>query len=281
MTQLDRPSATLDRQTKRRAPSSRLADLGDRIARTFSPATDAGHAPPWEANTEAHYPLPDDDDAQWDDPAAPFPVVRSGYDRNAVDSYIGELEREIDELRGRPSTSETAVAEEIKRIGEQTASILQAAHQQAHETRMKAQTEADKCLSDAAANAIAMNEEAKKKLRHLDSETDAVWHERVRLIEDVRTVATALITLADQASDRFPPEDEKRASFEPVIAHAPVAAQSADPAAGTQPVNPITEAQPVDSGDTDEPGDQGSVGGGDDDVRGLDDGGNRGPFFQP
>lgn len=277
MTQLDRPSATLDRQAKRRAPSSRLADLGDRIARTFAPATDAGHAPPWEANTEAHYPLPDDGDAQWDEPAAPFPVVRSGYDRKTVDAYIGELEREIDELRARPSSSENAVSDEIKRIGEQTAAILQTAHQQAHDTRMKAQTEADKCLSDAAANAIAMNEDAKQKLRHLDSETDAVWHERVRLIEDVRTVATALFTLAEEASDRFPSEEEKRASFEPVAASfEPVAAQPVEAPVAAQPA-----VEPSDSAAAAEPEDQASVAGGDDDVRGLDDGGDRGPFVQP
>jgi cell division septum initiation protein DivIVA len=255
MTQFDRPGATLDRQAKRRAPSSRLADLGDRIARTFAPTTDAGHAPPWEANTEAHYPIPDGGDAPWDEPAAPFPVVRSGYDRKAVDEYVNELEREIDELRGR-SSSDNAVSDEIKRIGEQTAAILQTAHQQAHETRRNAEAEADKCLSDAAANAISMNEEAKQKLRHLDSETDAVWHERVRLIEDVRNVATALFSLAEDASDRFPPEEEKRAAIDP----APV--QAADQAAGEQDV-------------------QASVPGGDDDVRGLDDRGDGGPLVQP
>jgi ElaB/YqjD/DUF883 family membrane-anchored ribosome-binding protein len=252
MTQFDRPGATLDRQAKRRAPSSRLADLGDRIARTFAPTPDPGTAPPWEASTEAHYPVADEGEAPWDDPVSPFPVVRTGYDRKAVEEYVNELEREIDELRERTSP-DTAVADEIKRIGEQTAAILQTAHQQAHETRRKAQAEADKCLSDAAANAIAMNEEAKQKLRHLDSETDAVWHERVRLIEDVRNVATALFSLAEDAADRFPPEEEKRAVIDP----APV--RAAD--------EPVGEAQA-------------SVGGGDDDVRRLDDGGDRGPFLQ-
>ena len=147
----------------------------------------------------------------WDETAPSFPVVRSGYDRAAVDEYLAELEREIDELRATgPATTNTAVSDEIKKIGEQTAAILQTAHQQASETTRKAQAEADKCLSDAAANAISMKEEAKQQLRHLDTETDAVWHERSRLIEDVRTVATALTSLAEQATDRFPPEEERR-----------------------------------------------------------------------
>jgi hypothetical protein len=300
MTQFDRPGATLDRQAKRRAPSSRLADLGDRIARTFAPSTDAGHAPPWEASTEAHDPVGADVGVPWDEPEPAFAVVRSGYDPKAVDEYVTELEREIDELRARAS-SDGAVADEIKRIGEQTAAILQTAHQQAHETRRKAQAEADKCLSDAAANAIAMNDEAKQKLRHLDSETDAVWHERVRLIEDVRNVATALFSLAEDAFDRFPPEEEKRAATD----SAPV--RSADLPAGErkgqasvpggEPPPSVPGAGPQASVPGGEPhasvpggdappsvpgaGPHASVPGGDDDVRGLDDGGDRGPFLQP
>lgn len=266
MTQFDRPGATLDRQAKRRAPSSRLADLGDRIARTFTPTPDPANAPPWEASTEAHYPVVDDGEASWDDPVSPFPVVRNGYDPKAVDEYVNELEREIDELRARTS-SDGAVSDEIKRIGEQTAAILQTAHHQAHETRRKAQAEADKCLSDAAANAITMNEEAKQKLRHLDSETDAVWHERVRLIEDVRNVATALFSLAEDASDRFPPEEEKRAAIDP----APVRATAGPVGEG--------EVQVADepAGESER---RASVPGGEDDVRGLDDRGHRGPFPQ-
>ena len=64
---------------------------------------------------------------------------------------------------------------------------------------------------DAAANAVSMTEDAKRKLRQLDSETDAVWAERGRLIEDVRSVATALFSLAEDATDRFP-EDAGKAS---------------------------------------------------------------------
>jgi DivIVA protein len=309
MTQFDRPGATLDRQAKRRAPSSRLADLGDRIARTFAPSTDAGHAAPWEASTEAHDPVGADVGVPWDEPEPAFPVVRSGYDPKAVDEYVNELEREIDELRARAS-SDGAVADEIKRIGEQTAAILQTAHQQAHETRRKAQAEADKCLSDAAANAIAMNEEAKQKLRHLDSETDAVWHERVRLIEDVRNVATALFSLAEDAFDRFPPEEEKRAAIDP----SPVRAvderagegegQASVPGGEPQPSVAGGVPQPSVAGGVPQPSVAGgvpqpsvpggvpqpsvpgglpqpSVPGRDDDVRGLDDGGDRGPFLQP
>src|SRR6202012_3849280 len=126
-----------------------------------------------------------------------FPIVRHGYDRDAVDHYLNELEQEIDDLRIQRK-SEPTVSDEIKKIGEQAAAILQTAHQQAAETTRKAREEAEKCLSDAAANALAMNDDAKAKLRTLDSETDSVWRERSRLIDDVRSVATALFSLAEE-----------------------------------------------------------------------------------
>ena len=285
MTQFDRPGATLERQ-KRRAPSSRLADLGDRLARSFSPSSTEDHheledqtGAPWEANTEAHPPIPYDGNEMWDEGAPSFPVVRSGYDRAAVDEYLAELEREIDELRaaGPTATTTTAVSDEIKKLGEQTAAILQTAHQQASETTRKAQAEADKCLSDAAANAISMKEEAKQQLRHLDTETDAVWHERSRLIEDVRTVATALTSLANQATDRFPPEEERRLASRmsgPVISRMTPSASAATSSQADRSESETADQPAV------APEGENSVVDGEDDVRGLDDRGHGGPFPQ-
>jgi hypothetical protein len=285
MTQFDRPGATLERQ-KRRAPSSRLADLGDRLARSFSPSSTEGRhelddqpGASWEANTEAHVPLPYDAEEMWDETAPSFPVVRHGYERAAVDEYVAELEREIDELRAKgPVNTNTAVSDEIQKIGEQTAAILKTAHQQANETTRKAQAEADKCLSDAAANAISMKEEAKQQLRHLDTETDAVWHERSRLIDDVRTVATALASLAEEATDRFPPEDERRLAGR---SSGPVISRMTPPAPAATP----TQAQNSESETADQPAvapeGENSVVDGEDHVRGLDDSGHGGPFLQP
>jgi DivIVA domain-containing protein len=296
MSELDRPGATVDRPTKRKQTSSRLADLGDRIARTFTPTVDRTQTPgaPWDVATEAHYAVTDDVDAHWDDDASTFPVVRSGYDRDAVDAYLNELEQEIDELRAHRN-SDDAVSTEIKRIGEQAAAILQTAHQQAAETTRKAREEAEKCLADAAANAISMNDDAKSKLRDLDTETDAVWRERSRLIDDVRNVATALFSLAEEATERFPSEDDKRAAsaarVQPVGVPASAAAK-AQPVAAPPAAPPATAPAP--SGPTSRPSPQApisshpatppratgpiSVARSENHVRGLDDGRNRGPF---
>jgi hypothetical protein len=144
-----------------------------------------------------------------------FPVGRLGYNRAAVDARIAELESELAELRAMPP--QPTISEEIERLGEQTASILVVAHDQAHqttqaaeqkakETTRLAQEQADRCIADAASNAVAITEKAKRELHELDDETDSVWRERTRLLEDARTVGGALIALADEAAARFPAE---------------------------------------------------------------------------
>ncbi len=136
-----------------------------------------------------------------------FPLAPFGYNRAAVDEHLIGLEREIAELRAdrKPPPS---ITEELERIGEQTASILVVAHDQANETTRRAQEQAERCVADAAANAVAITAEAKERLRELDSETDSVWRERERLLEDVRVVSAALATLADEASERFPAAEQ-------------------------------------------------------------------------
>ncbi|MFL5859346.1 MAG: DivIVA domain-containing protein [Solirubrobacteraceae bacterium] len=137
------------------------------------------------------------------DDAARFPLAPFGYNRAAVDEHLAELERELAEVRAKQGPA-VSITEELERIGEQTASILVVAHDKAHETTRLAQEQAERCVADAAANAVAMTEDAKRRLRDLDNETDAVWRERERLLEDVRVVSVALANLADQASERFP-----------------------------------------------------------------------------
>jgi cell division septum initiation protein DivIVA len=148
-----------------------------------------------------------------------FPVSPLGYNRAAVDEHLADVERELSEL-GRElaqlrSAHETpvSVTEELERIGEQTASILIVAQDKANETTRRAEEQAERCLTDAAANALAITEEAQQRLRDLDNETDSVWRERERLLEDVRAVSSALASLADQASERFPADQPVTTAF--------------------------------------------------------------------
>jgi cell division septum initiation protein DivIVA len=202
MSDFDRRGLPVAGAPKRRSTSSRFADLGDRLARTFSTVDRVPDEPPrWVMGSEVDY-EDSADTIAWSPNAERFPVVQHGYDPTAVEEEIAALERELGELRASRGRS-TSVEEELDRIGEQTASILRTAYEQAHEITRNARVQADKCVADAAANAVAITEDANRRLREVDVETESVWQERARLIEDARGVATELLSLADTASERF------------------------------------------------------------------------------
>ncbi|HEY6523276.1 MAG TPA: DivIVA domain-containing protein [Solirubrobacteraceae bacterium] len=189
------------------APRSPFSDLAGRFANWMTgadqvPGDDTALAPEPESKpattSGAEPPAPSDNDESTRFPLAPF-----GYNRSAVEEHLAGLERELEQLREKHAPM-ASITDELERIGEQTASILVVAHDQAHETTRQAQEQAERCVADAAANAVQMTADAKAKLRDLDAETDAVWRERERLLEDVRVVSAALANLANQASERFP-----------------------------------------------------------------------------
>ena len=238
MSDFERNGTTYDQPAKRRSPGTWFADLGDKLSRGFSsfdrPVDDD---PTWGAYDEIDQPTAAVDALELEpsNGGRRFPTALHGYDRETVDAHVAMLEREIADLREHHSPV-PAVEDELERVGEQTSAILKVAHEQAAEITRRAQSQADRCLSDAAANAVAMTENAKRNLRQLDSETDAVWAERGRLIEDVRNVATALFSLAEDAADRFPEDAERGGPGATVAAPAPI-----PPAA---PMAPAGQAAP-------------------------------------
>jgi DivIVA protein len=212
MKAFEKPGATFEEPVKRRPQSSLLGDLGDRLARTFSVSEREETLRKPNGNGEA--PLPDERPRTTPVTAPRFSIVRQGYDSAAVDDYLGELEqelidldRELAELQAR-TPSGTKVAAEIERIGEQTSTILLAAHDQAQQTTSRAQAEADRCIADAASNAIAITEDANRQLRQLEADKNSLRAERARLLDDIRGLATTLSSLAADAADRFPSERE-------------------------------------------------------------------------
>jgi cell division septum initiation protein DivIVA len=207
----ERRSLALERGTKRRGTGSRFGDLSDRLARAFA-TTGREQKEDWVQASDDDYELRDERDPVWDEVVPRFPVIRQGYDPAAVDAHIADLEQELSELDReltelRANTPpENHVAEEIQKIGEQTSAILLAAHDKAQETTRQAKEQADKCLSDAAANAIEITKEANRKLHELETEKLAVWRERARLLEDVNNLSKALSQLSAEATKRFPAE---------------------------------------------------------------------------
>jgi hypothetical protein len=208
-----------DEPESSRSVGSRLADLGDRMARAFTTKLDPEPEPPAlpERNAATGFFGPADDRGGHEEPAM-FPIDPLGYSRAAVEARIFELERQLRELRsgGEPAS----ITEELERLGEQTASILVVAHDQAKETTRRAQEQAQRKLADAERSAVSITQRAEQRLRTLDDETDAIWAERERLLEDTRAVGNALIALAQAAQDRFPAQASTPSPAAPAIAAA-------------------------------------------------------------
>jgi len=145
---------------------------------------------------------------------ADFPVVFRGYDREVVDAHLAALEEDVAELHAT-RTPQSAVRRELERVGHETAAILQRAHEAADEVARRARTKADARIEEADRQAEEMRREAEARLRRIDKDTDDVWGDRRKLLEDARAMGEALIRLADEALERFPPAEDGGPPVEP------------------------------------------------------------------
>jgi hypothetical protein len=213
------PDELLHHEGARPLPRLTFGELAGRVSRWFQGIDVEPGGDLLDGETAEHDVLSefdaDDEPSAAAGPEPRFPLVRYGYSQADVDRRLDELgrevadrEREMKELRDQVKPP-MSITEEIERIGEQTASILVVAHDQAHETTRRAREQAERCIADAAANAVAMTAEAKERLRELDDETDSVWRERERLLEDTRAVSERLGSLVDEALARFPADADK------------------------------------------------------------------------
>jgi cell division septum initiation protein DivIVA len=179
----------------------RFGDLGERLARAFGTSGRASAVAVGE-------PPAAEDATMTVAVARRFPLVWRGYDRYTVEQRIDDLENELSTLSAELAAVGT-VPGEIDRLANETAAILRVAHEQAESVTAAAQVDADRLIADAHIQAQAVTRAAEQKLRQLDADTDAVWAERARLLEDVRRLAGALGTLTGDALQRFPPEAEQ------------------------------------------------------------------------
>src|SRR5450755_1083861 len=161
--------------------------------------------------------LPDDPVAIVADVA--FPVVMRGYDRVAVDAYVKRMSQLVAELdAGR--APEAAIRRAIERVGEQISGILQRVHDTAAQVTAGSHAEAEDRLEVARQEAAQIAAAAGQRLKDLDADTDRIWAERLRLIEDSRELAGQLIALTKSATERFPPA-EPEVTVEPEVGAEP------------------------------------------------------------
>ena len=153
-----------------------------------------------------------------------FPVVLRGYDRLAVDAYVKRTSQLVAELNAGRSP-QVAVRRALERVGEDVSGILQRAHDTAEqitaqsrveaEDRLEvARKEADELVSGARQEAQTLLSEAQRRVRELDAETDRIWAERHRIVEDAQTLASELVAIAQAAGERFPAAAEPTAEVE-------------------------------------------------------------------
>jgi DivIVA domain-containing protein len=143
---------------------------------------------------------------------ASFPIALRGYDRDAVDAYVEDVNRVIAELEvGR--SPQSAIRHALDQVSEETKGILERAHETADEITARSRAQADDRLQWAEREAREAIAAATERVHALESDAERVWDERQSLIDDVKRIAEELAAVADDAGVRFPsePTDETAA----------------------------------------------------------------------
>jgi hypothetical protein len=167
-----------------------------------------------------------------------FPVVLRGYDRIAVDAYVREANRLVEDLQATRSP-DTAVRRALERVGAEVSAILQQAHEAAAQITADARNEAQQLGEQAAREAAAITAQGRSQVMELGADTERIWTERQRIVQDARALAGELAALA-AAADRLPPASEDLAATQ--VSAAPTRPQN--PEAPTGPPSPEAPTGP-------------------------------------
>jgi DivIVA domain-containing protein len=130
-----------------------------------------------------------------------FPLAVRGYDRHAVDEFVQEVLQLVSELEGR-QTRESVVQRALDEIGEETAGILQRAHETADEIAARSRAQAEGRIQRAEREAEMVRQQADAYSEQLVVDTRILWEERQRLIQDIRQLADEVLAAAEDASER-------------------------------------------------------------------------------
>ena len=128
-------------------------------------------------------------------------VVR-GYHRQTVDLFLAELLELVEDLESH-QTREGVVQKALGELGEETAGILQRAHETADDITARSRAQADARLQRAEREAEILRRDADEYAEQVIVDTRTLWDERQRLIEDIRQLADEVLGTADDALDRL------------------------------------------------------------------------------
>ena len=128
-----------------------------------------------------------------------FPWSLRGYRRSAVDQHIAELELELRELDSElielraAATLREEVANEMRRIGEETAGVLIEAHNRRDAIERAAKEEAERRVAEATA-----------RVRELKVQRETAHRERDRLLENALAASAAIAEVVHAAHQQIP-----------------------------------------------------------------------------
>ena len=131
-----------------------------------------------------------------------FPMAVRGYDRRAVDEFVEQLRTFVDDLEAH-QTREGVVQKALDELGEETAGILQRAHETADDIAARSRAQADGRLQRAEREAEIVKRDADEYADQVVVDTRLLWDERQRLIEDIRHLADVVLGTADDAIERL------------------------------------------------------------------------------
>jgi DivIVA domain-containing protein len=153
-----------------------------------------------------------------------FPQVLRGYDRAAVDAWLVELADLVERLEAQPPPRDAAVKRALDEVGQETAGILQRAHDAAEEIEARSRAQAEGRLQRAEGEAQQTVAQAEERAQRLEADTRRLWDERTRLLEEMRQFADEVLGVADDAIERLSPshagepepEADRPAAFEAI-----------------------------------------------------------------
>jgi DivIVA domain-containing protein len=154
--------------------------------------------------------------------------------REAAEDITASARAEADETTGQARAEAEKARASASAEAEETVARAKA---EAEEILVRSRTEATERLRRLEEEVEALREQADTRMRKLDADTESIWQERRKLVDDVRRLAGRLEKVAAEAAARFP---EREASV-PSEDEMPTVAVSAD----------RTETVPVPSHDED------------------------------